>query len=179
MGHNRRSSRYDTGRQSPFPPPPRNLKNTENVLDLDPIDEAANLGAEPGPQYKRASLSSSKHLLKTDDGVVCPMVSKDILMQVERLAMDESGPNEDQLMENAGRSIALMALRALDGTHRLHPDTHNPPTVIILAGNNKTGAYGICAARHLANRGCDVSLLTVGNPRNLLKVSAGATRLTP
>ncbi|KAJ9064657.1 enhancer of mRNA decapping [Entomophthora muscae] len=168
VGHNRRPSRYDTGRQSPFPPPPRNLKNTENVLGPEPNDNPV---LEPSSsQYKRSSLSSNKNILKTDDGLVCPMVTKEILLQVERLAMSETGPNEDQILENAGRSIALMALKALGGSRRLRPDNLNPPpTVIILAGNNKTGAYGICASRHLANRGCDVSLLTVGNPRNILK----------
>ncbi|KAI0236992.1 enhancer of mRNA decapping [Massospora cicadina] len=158
VGHNRRPSRFDTGRQSPFPPPPRNLKNTENVL-----------GATPGG-CRREPSTGGWHLMRTDEGLFCPMVDRDILLQVERLAMSETGPNEDQLIENAGRSVALMALKALGGERRLrHDNPTPPPIVIILSGNNKTGAYGICASRHLANRGCQVKLLIVGNSRNLLK----------
>ena len=42
---------------------------------------------------------------------------------------------------------------------------------MILAGNNKTGTYGLATARHLANHGCHVIACVVGKEKDLLKVS--------
>jgi len=42
---------------------------------------------------------------------------------------------------------------------------------VILAGNNKTGAYGLATARHLANHGCYVIVCVVGKEKDLLKVN--------
>lgn len=47
-----------------------------------------------------------------------------------------------QMMENAGRSLADLAIRVFD-----------PRTVVILAGRGGNGGGGLVAARHLANRG--------------------------
>ena len=41
---------------------------------------------------------------------------------------------------------------------------------MILAGNNKTGTYGLATARHLANHGCHVIVCVVGKEKDLLKV---------
>ena len=53
-----------------------------------------------------------------------------------------------------GRGIAEAVLTSL-GTRRLSLDrkNHNPaPLVIVLAGNNRTGAYSLCAGRWLSLR---------------------------
>ncbi|CAG8745793.1 6064_t:CDS:2, partial [Racocetra persica] len=82
----------------------------------------------------------------------------------------ETGPNEDQMIENAGRGASMMCLQALGGSRRIQPHNHNAaPLVVILAGNNKTGAYGLATARHLANHGCHVIACVVGKDKDLLK----------
>ena len=85
----------------------------------------------------------------TSDGIEVPAVTADQMREIDRIAMQETGPNLYQMMENAGRSLALEALR------RLAPGAG----VVVLAGTGGNGGGGICAARHLANRGVDVSLV--------------------
>jgi hypothetical protein len=51
-----------------------------------------------------------------------------------------------------GRGIAEAVLTSL-GNKRLDRKNHNPaPLVIVLAGNNRTGAYSLCAGRWLSLR---------------------------
>lgn len=55
-----------------------------------------------------------------------------------------------------GRGIAEAVLTSL-GIKRLDRKNHNPaPLVIVLAGNNRTGAYSLCAGRWLSLRGIRV-----------------------
>ena len=84
----------------------------------------------------------------TADGVEVPAVTADQMRQVDRIAIEETGPNLYQMMENAGRSLALEALRRIDPGQ----------PAVVLAGTGGNGGGGICAARHLANRGVEVSL---------------------
>jgi NAD(P)H-hydrate epimerase len=113
----------------------------------------------------------------TSDGVQVPAVTADQMREIDRIAIEETGPNLYQMMENAGRSLALVALE------RLEP----AGSVIVMAGAGGNGGGGICAARHLANRGVDVSLATVhgdglsGVPNQQLEVyrSTSGRVLTP
>jgi hydroxyethylthiazole kinase-like uncharacterized protein yjeF len=63
----------------------------------------------------------------------------------------------------------MMVLKAIGGHRRIQPDNHNAaPVVVILAGPTVNGEFGIAAARHLANRGCQViiSLVTIDHSRD-------------
>ena len=87
-----------------------------------------------------------------DDGRHVPAVTADEMREIDRLAIQETGPNLFQMMENAGRNLARMALDIIgDGWERAH--------VLVLAGGGGSGGGGICAARHLANRDIDVALV--------------------
>ena len=86
----------------------------------------------------------------TDTGVEVPAVTTEQMIEVDRVAMEETGPNLFQMMENAGRNLALQAISCL-GQH--WPQAN----IVTLAGGGGNGG-GICAARHLANRGATVSL---------------------
>lgn len=69
----------------------------------------------------------------------------------------ESGFTQVQLVENGAFGISMMVLKAIGGHRRIQPDNHNAaPVVVILAGPTSIGEFGIAAARHLANRGCQV-----------------------
>jgi len=89
--------------------------------------------------------------IKTDKGLEVPAVTTDQMRGVDRIAIEEAGPNLYQIMENAGRNLAELALFKL-GTN------WEQARVVVLAGPGGKGGGGICAARHLENRGVDVCL---------------------
>jgi NAD(P)H-hydrate epimerase len=73
------------------------------------------------------------------------------MREVDRIAMEETGPNLFQMMENAGRNLALQAIDILgDGWQKAR--------IVVLAGLGGNAGGGICAARHLANRQANISL---------------------
>ncbi len=87
----------------------------------------------------------------TEAGVVVPAVSTEQMIEIDRVAVEKTGPSLLQMMENAGRNLAELALHTLGRKW----DT---ATVAVLAGTGGNGGGGICAARHLANRNVDVRL---------------------
>ncbi|KAG0166367.1 enhancer of mRNA decapping [Apophysomyces sp. BC1015] len=97
-------------------------------------------------------------------GIRCPIVTPSQMKQVEDVCATETGPNKKMMIENAGHGASVMALKAIGGHRRIQPDNHNAaPLVVILAGNNGVGSYSLAAARHLANRACQVIVfLTTG-----------------
>lgn len=105
----------------------------------------------------------------TQDGVTVPAISAETMREVDRIAIGEVGPNLFQMMENAGRALAATALR------RLGPDSRSIP-ILVLAGTGGNGGGAICAARHLANRGCDVSVMLTA-PDRLSPVPAQQLRV--
>ena len=88
---------------------------------------------------------------QTVDGIVVPAVTAPQMREVDRVAVEETGPNLFQMMENAGRSLAETAIEMLGARSQLS-------RILVLAGKGGNGGGGICAARHLANRGIHVAL---------------------
>ncbi|KAI7881713.1 YjeF N-terminal domain-like protein [Lichtheimia hyalospora FSU 10163] len=107
-------------------------------------------------------------------GIQCPIVTPEQMRQVEKICQNETGPNEEMMVENAGHGASIMALKALGGGRRIQPDNHNAaPVAVVFAGNNKVGSYSLSAARHLANRGCHVYVvMTYRKDRDLEPVVA-------
>ena len=71
------------------------------------------------------------------------------MLEVDRIAIEETGPNLYQMMENAGRSLALEAQAMLgNGWHSAK--------IVVLAGTGGNGGGGLTAGRHLRNHGGDV-----------------------
>ncbi len=91
-----------------------------------------------------------KHFF-TDTGIEVPAVTTDQMREVDGIAIEETGPNLFQMMENAGRNLALLAMETLG-------QDWAQAKFVVLAGSGGNGGGGICAARHLANRGADVTL---------------------
>lgn len=87
----------------------------------------------------------------TDRGVPVPAVTTDEMREVDRIAIEETGPNLFQMMENAGRNLAATAIQMIGGAWR-------DAEIVVLAGTGGNGGGGIAAARHLANRGGRVSV---------------------
>ena len=95
----------------------------------------------------------SRMKFATAAGVAVPAVTAAEMREVDRIAVEQTGPTLLQMMEHAGISLALSAIEMLGGGWR-------DARVVVLAGNGGNGGGGICAARHLANRGVDVLAVT-------------------
>ena len=76
------------------------------------------------------------------------------MVEVDRLMIEVYGIQLIQMMENAGRNLAELALQMLEGSGK---------KVAVLCGSGNNGGGGMVAARHLHNRGADVHLLRVGD----------------
>ncbi|KAK0753437.1 YjeF-related protein N-terminus-domain-containing protein [Schizothecium vesticola] len=96
------------------------------------------------------------------------------MLNLENIAHNEIGLTEDMMTENAGRGIAEVTITALSDpaiqvrhAGAVDPTTGNLPplTVVVLAGNNKSGIRAIAAARHLRNKGTNVIACVVGVER--------------
>lgn len=95
-------------------------------------------------------MADVSHLFWTEDGVPIPAVTAEQMREVDRIAVEDFGLGILQMMENAGRNLALNVvdmLRKSDGE------------VTVLAGAGGNGGGGLCAARHLHNRGYKVNLI--------------------
>lgn len=86
----------------------------------------------------------------TDEGIAIPAVTTIQMIEIDRIAIKETGPNLYQMMENAGRNSALTIIDKIAEI--------SDPTIVILAGTGGNGGGGICAARHLLNRDYNVIL---------------------
>src|SRR5262249_45976503 len=87
----------------------------------------------------------------TASGIEVPAVDSIEMREVDRIAVEETGPNLYQMMENAGRNLALLAMDLLG-------EGWQQADILVLGGSGGNGGGGICAARHLANRSARVKL---------------------
>jgi len=89
------------------------------------------------------------------DGVESvPALSRESCRELDRLAEERYGLIGLVLMENAGRSLAEATL----------PRAGSRPKVLVVAGPGSNGGDGFVAARHIANAGVRVGVVTLGEP---------------
>src|SRR5262249_15766884 len=88
----------------------------------------------------------------THDAIPFPPVTASQMREIDHIAIEQTGPNLFQMMENAGRNLALQTIDLLGAGWR-------GARVVVLAGGGGNGGGGICAARHLANRDVDVTVV--------------------
>ncbi len=74
-----------------------------------------------------------------------PALTGEQMREVDRIMIEDLGVSLVQMMENAGRNLAELAIRRF-----------RPAGVLVLAGPGGNGGGGLVAARHLANRGVQV-----------------------
>jgi NAD(P)H-hydrate epimerase len=79
------------------------------------------------------------------------------MAEVDRITVEELGFDVLQIMETAGRAVALYARDMLDGDPR-------GKRVLLLCGTGGNGGDGMVAARHLANWGADVEIFLSNRP---------------
>jgi NAD(P)H-hydrate epimerase len=80
-----------------------------------------------------------------------PWLSLEQMREVDRIAVEEERMLLEQMMENAGRSLAEVARRLLGGSAAAK-------RVVVLAGPGGNGGGGLVAARHLAAAGAEVTV---------------------
>ncbi len=100
----------------------------------------------------------------TDAGAEVPAITEQQMREVDRIAVQETGPNLFQMMENAGRNLASLAMELVG-------DRWKKAFYVVVAGGGGNGGGGICAARHLANHGCRVTLC-LADPEHVGEVPA-------
>ena len=86
-----------------------------------------------------------------------PLLTADQMREIDRLLVDEFSITPLQMMENAGRNLAVVARRLLEG------DLLDRP-VVVLAGRGGNGGSGLAAARHLLNWGAWVQIVLTHPP---------------
>jgi NAD(P)H-hydrate epimerase len=94
-----------------------------------------------------------------------PWLSVEQMREVDRIAVEEVGMLLEQMMENAGRSLAAVARHMLGGSAA-------GKRVEVLAGPGGNGGGGLVAARHLAAAGAVVSVTLERRPAELPQVPA-------
>lgn len=89
------------------------------------------------------------------------------MLNLENIADNELGLSEDMMTENAGRGIAEVALSALNagGGGLTQGKSSTIPTVVVFAGNNKSGLRAVAAGRHIRNHGLNVAVCVLGLER--------------
>jgi NAD(P)H-hydrate epimerase len=95
--------------------------------------------------------------MRTLSGTAVPALTTEQMRAVDRAMVDDLHIELVQMMENAGRNLAELAIMRF-----------SPGSVTVLAGPGGNGGGGLVAARHLVNRGSQVQV-----------VLAAPDRLTP
>lgn len=93
-----------------------------------------------------------------DRGRQVPAVDMAEMREVDRIAINETGPNLYQMMENAGRNLAEL-IRETFGENWAELD------IVVLAGTGGNGGGGVTAGRHLMNHGGRVSAVITNEER--------------
>ena len=107
-------------------------------------------------------IAIAERLALTSPDLVAPWpaglatIDRATMERVDDLAVDRFGPSLLQMMENAGRSLADLAMTRW-----------RPRSVTILCGTGGNGGGAMAAARHLVNRGVDVALTMSGDQARL------------
>ena len=87
-------------------------------------------------------------MMTTVGGALVPALTTEQMREVDRAMVEDLHIELVQMMENAGRSLAHLAIARFA-----------PSRVTVLAGPGGNGGGGLVAARHLINRGRTVSVV--------------------
>jgi len=154
----------------------------ENVLDSVASETDSEYESSNEDETSQSKISgigkSSRVIFENSSGVVIPSLTESQAALLEHLTANEYGIKEEITIENAGRDIAMMVIQALGGNRRINIHNHNSaPFVVILAGNNKSGAYAINAAKHLLNHECQVLVCISATEDDIINMVAYQKRI--
>ena len=92
-----------------------------------------------------------------------PALTTDQMREVDRVMVTEIGISLIQMMENAGRHLAVLAREMCGGRVE-------SKKIVVLAGRGNNGGGGLVAGRRLANWGADVTIITADPTENYTDV---------
>lgn len=92
-------------------------------------------------------------------------LTTDQMREVDRLMVEAYHISLLQMMENAGRNLADLAVHMLGGSAA-------GMRILVLCGKGNNGGGGMAAARHLHNRGAEVAVRLAGEVKELKPVPA-------
>ncbi|HEY6043237.1 MAG TPA: NAD(P)H-hydrate epimerase, partial [Anaerolineae bacterium] len=92
-----------------------------------------------------------------------PALTTDQMREVDRVMVTEMGISLIQMMENAGRHLAVLARELCGGRVE-------SKKIVVLAGRGNNGGGGLVAVRRLANWGADVGIITPDPAENYADV---------
>lgn len=116
---------------------------------------------------KKQAPHSGRVFFETKQGQKIPAVTGAEMKEIDRIAELELGLAVLQMMENAGRNLALHAVEML-GSHA---------QVLILAGPGGNGGGGLASMRHLLNHGVHTNLILSRAPQDLRGAAAAQYRI--
>ncbi len=121
---------------------------------------------------------------QTGSGLIVPAVTADQMREVDRIAVEDYGLSILQMMENAGRNLALNVIDMLGSQvvwrEPALSESEGPgqrAEAAILAGSGGNGGGGLCCARHLHNRGSGVSVVLSKDAADLRGPAARQLRI--
>lgn len=91
-----------------------------------------------------------------------PAIDTDLMREVDRLAIENARLSLAQMMENAGRSLALVTR-----DYAAPEESDESGEILLLAGSGNNGGGALAAARHLRNWGLDPKVVLAGPPGQL------------
>ena len=100
------------------------------------------------------------------ESVLIPSLTTAQMIEVDRLMVEKYHIELIQMMENAGRNLADLALQRFLGSDA------RDKVIIILAGSGGNGGGVLACARHLHNWGARVSVVLTAPPAALAEVTA-------
>ena len=112
------------------------------------------------PQKTRHAGSTASVPVVAADAV--PWLTVEQMRLIDRVAVKEVGIDLARMMENAGRSLAVLARSLLGGDA-------SGRQVLVLAGPGGNGGGALVAAHHLAGAGASVSVALEDSPAHLRK----------
>lgn len=122
---------------------------------------------KPTSRISRSAPSKPSFRL-THNNHVCPCITPLQMLELEQLAINELGLTEEMLTENAARAITaainIVLDQADDNPNNSGHDASE--TIVILAGNNRSGARAIAAARQALNHHSHIFLTVLGLERD-------------
>ncbi|CCH44702.1 Enhancer of mRNA-decapping protein 3 [Wickerhamomyces ciferrii] len=138
------------------------VRKTRVEATSDKLNTLINKEINTKPIYTRSpSLEFRGNKLVNSQGETLPLASPIQLLEIERLASESFKITPEIIAENASRGITGLAIKILGGSSRISNKNHNlPPLVLILAGNNRSGARALAAGRQLTNHGVRVIAFT-------------------
>ena len=166
-----RSAKRSVSRSAPRKPPSRKgsgagtheaFRTTTTSLSSLRHPSFDNLsGVVPKSHITTTPTRTNPFLRISTSNKLCPCLSPFQILEFEQYGISDLGMTEDMIIENAARGIAETVTRFLRSTST----STAKPSVTVLAGNHKSGARAVAAARHLRNHGIRVNACILGSER--------------